>query len=108
MDGSSWLDERHEEAFEPTVGPLHDPGRAAEVLEPQARQHRAHPPAAPPLVDDIDDPRVVGLGGASEGEVVQSDAGRRGRVGGHREVHHATAPATRSWSGTSGPNVWPR
>jgi len=59
-------DERHHEPGESTVGSFDDPRRSAEMLEPQPREQHADPPAAPPIVDHVDDPGMVGRGGPPE------------------------------------------
>ena len=71
---------------------LGDPRRPGEVLEPQAGEQLVDLPPAPPLIDQADEARMIGLGGAAEADVVA-----------HRAVSHATIAAVANWSGTRGP-----
>src|SRR6185369_16622252 len=58
--------EPDQKAREAPVPGLGQPRGTGEVLQPQPRQQVVQLATAPPLVDDGGDPRVVGLGRASE------------------------------------------
>ena len=67
------------------------------MLEPQLRKELMEPATAPPFVDLLDQPSVIGLDRPAESDLAA-----------HRELHRLTiAPMTNS-SGTSGPKVSPR
>ena len=95
-------DEPDDEPVEPAILGLGDPRRPGEVLEPEAREQRPHPAAAaPPLVDDVDDGGIVGLGGPAEAHVAAA-------FDGHRAATQATTTAMIACAGTSGPKTSPR
>jgi len=60
--------EPDEEARQPAVLGLGQPGRPGEVLEPEAGQEHVHLSTAPPVVDDPHDRRIIGLGRAPEAD----------------------------------------